>query len=117
MKTKAVVFVLVIFFTLAATVGAQWLAESSGKKSASGIITTGAAYLSAVQVLTDGSNDATVIIYDNTSAAGTILFQGTVAGADSYGGRVWPWPVAARTGLYVAISGTGAGCFVEYIKR
>jgi hypothetical protein len=65
-------------------------------------------------VNTDGTNAATVTIYDNTSAAGNILAKFVVPGTSLYGGRNWIRPVGAKIGLYAQISGTGASCIVEY---
>jgi hypothetical protein len=116
MKQRIALLAMAIVLA-ASVVSAQWLAVSSGKLSASALVTSGTTYLAAVHVITDGTNAATVTVYDNTSAAGTIVYQVTVDGANYYGGRVWTSPVKLSTGVYCAISGTGAGAFVEYFKR
>lgn len=90
---------------------------SSGSLAASTLLFTGKALLTAVSVGADGTNVAVVTVYDNTSAAADashpILFQTSVpAGARNQ--TVWfPFPVQAKTGLYVAISGTGATAVVH----
>lgn len=89
--------------------------EGSGELTSSAIVKTGPCFCSAVLVITDGSNAATVILYDNTSAAGKKVWEGVIAGATGYGGRNWTFPVRCRNGIYCAISGTGASAIVEYV--
>ena len=90
-------------------------AISTGEKTSSETVKTGNGYLTSVLVITDGTNAATVIAYDNTSAAGKKLGEWTVAGATGYGGRNWTFPVAFATALHIAISGTGASAIIEYV--
>jgi hypothetical protein len=94
-------------------------AISSGEKTSDTIIHTGACRLTGIQIITDGTNDATVILYDNTSAAGKVLFQGTVEGgaAIHYGGRNWTFPVSCNIGIYLDLTGTGASAIVEYVPK
>lgn len=90
--------------------------KSSGEKTSSGAIKASEGFLGGAIVLTDGTNDATVILYDNDNAAsGTKLFEVTVAGADNYGGLVLPVPIRFDNGCYLSISGTGASCIVYYL--
>jgi len=88
-------------------------ARCSGLKSADATIKSGKTVLAAVLVLTDGSNDATLTIYDNTSASGTKLLEVTVPAADRY--ALFPLWVRANNGLYADISGTGAQYIVYYV--
>jgi hypothetical protein len=88
--------------------------KTSYELTSSALVYTGSCVLWRVQAITDGTNAATVIIYDNTEASGNKLAEFTVAGASHYGGGSWTRPVGAKIGLYAAISGTGASCIVEY---
>lgn len=90
---------------------------STGEKTSSALIRTGACALCSVLVITDGTNAATVIVYDNTAASGKVVAEFVVAGATGYGGRNWIFPVAMDNGIYLAISGTGASAVVEYLDR
>lgn len=77
-------------------------------------------FLCSVLVLTDGTNDATVAVYD-VNAAGDIdpankLFEWKVTGANNAGGRNWTCPVKFEKGLYVTLTGTGASCIVEHSR-
>ena len=92
-------------------------ATSSGEKTTSGQIVTGNCYLTAVTVITDGTNDATVTLYDNTAASGRKVAEFVIPGGDRQGGRNWVYPVFCYAGIYAEISGTGASCIVEYTKR
>ena len=78
---------------------------------------TGISALAGILIMTDGSNDAKVIIYDGTSTAGTVKYETTVKGADHYGGRIWTFPLMMNAGIYVVVSGTGGSYILEYIER
>lgn len=88
---------------------------SSGEKTSSTTILTGTGYVMSVLIITNGTNDAKVILYDNTAASGKVIFEGTVTGSEHFGGKNWDFPVKIHTGIYVAITGTGASAIVEYI--
>jgi len=89
----------------------------SGEKTASAAILTKSGWITALEVITDGTNDAKVILYDNASAgSGPVIWECTAAGADNYGGRTWDFPRWCGHGIYATLSGTGASYIVEYIK-
>jgi hypothetical protein len=87
--------------------------KSSGLQS-SVIIKTGAGQFGGVLIITNGSVDASVIIYDALSATGTELFKGTVAAASNFGSFFTSFPVKVKTGIYIAVTGTGAKAIVYY---
>jgi hypothetical protein len=90
--------------------------SSSGRKTSSAVISALPGRLHGIVVETDGTNAATVIVYDNAStAAGAELGRLIVAGATRNGVLMLPTQgVEAANGVYVAISGTGAGAIVYY---
>lgn len=89
----------------------------SGQVSTSGQVVAGGAYLTAITVLTDGTNDATVILYDSTAASGKVVAKLWVPGG-LYSDRMsWTYPLRVGNGIYASVSGTGASALVEYIKR
>ena len=90
---------------------------STGKLTSSQVIVRRSGMLTSCLVRTDGTNAATVTIYDNTEASGKILGEWMVQGATGYGGRNWPEGAFTPfdNGLYISISGTGAWAIVEYI--
>ena len=85
---------------------------SLGESTADGILHNGNTRVVAVQVITDGTNPADVILYDNTSAAGTKVFEGGCAGADRSQLYDFSMPVKCKNGIYLDITGTGASCIV-----
>lgn len=88
---------------------------SSGLLNADGVIKDKAGILVGYRVFTDGTNQATLVLYDNASAAsGTVLDKLIVAGADLVGGIV-DVAVEAQNGIYADITGTGASFIVHYI--
>ena len=90
----------------------------SGEQSTTTAVVNGACWLTAVQHITDGTNDCKVIIHDYSGAAsGTVRYEVTVAGADNYGGRVWTYPKKMYNGIYATGSGTGCTYIIEYIQE
>ncbi len=85
---------------------------SSGELTADGIVYNGRTLLAGVQIITDGTNDATVILYDNTAASGKQAFQGGCPGAEDSKFIGFDRPVRCENGLYLDITGTGASCIV-----
>lgn len=91
-------------------------AKSSDLLVASGAIASGRNYVKGVKILTDGTNAATVTIYDNaTAASGKVLYKGTVSGASLAGPLDdFTHMVQAENGLYVQLAGTGANAIVYF---
>ena len=105
----------VLLFTSVA-LGATWYALTSYEQTASANIYASASYIASLHVITDGTNDAVVNLYDSATTTTTHkIIEMTVVGADNYGGKVWKWPVKVNHGIYATVSGTGASYVVEYI--
>lgn len=89
---------------------------SSDRKTSSTAVLDRRGILAGVIIETDQTNDVTLIIYDNASAAsGTILFKAIVPGAEDT--RYFEMPQAgirAVNGLYADVSGTDAAYIVYY---
>ena len=114
---KLFVTLLIVLFLVTPALGFQG-AKSSGEKTSDTAIMAGPGYITAVYVITDGSNNAKVILYDNASAAsGTVMLEMTVVASDNYGGRSWVFPAEFFKGIYVDVSGTGASYIIEYITK
>lgn len=86
---------------------------TSDLKSADAVICAKPCTLVSATVLTDGTNAATLVLYDNaSSAAGTVLAKVKVAGANLMGFVV---PLArAEKGIYADVTGTGAEFVITY---
>ena len=90
----------------------------SGEQTASGLIYTvvpgTTCNIRTVKVVTDGTNNGKIIVYDSTTAAGKVIDETTVIGSNHWGGRAWIQGGEIANGIYVVVSGTGASYFVEY---
>ena len=91
--------------------------EKSGEKTSSVLIDTGSGELRGVNINTDGSNNATIILYDNTAASGVKLWEQVVLGADISGGFFDSFGIEYENGIYLSISGTGASANVYYAEN
>ena len=92
---------------------------SSGLKTETTQITTNEAWVVGFCIKTDGSNDATLTVYNGTSAdndqAVTPAFK--VTSTDNYGGMTLPKPVWCQNGIYAVLSGTNAQFTLYYHSR
>lgn len=80
--------------------------------NASALIRTGSGMLISA-LLTGGSDAATLTIYDNTEASGTVLAVLKAAANTSVS---WtPGPAVCKTGLYAALAGTGPVATLVYV--
>lgn len=91
-------------------------ATSSGLQNADAAIAARPARLLGLQVVGDGTNAATVVVYDNASAAsGTVLAKVVVdAGLVEAHPALPIGGVCANKGIYVDVTGTGAEYIVYY---
>lgn len=87
---------------------------SSGVLNADTLIFTGRNRINALTVITDGTNAATVSLYDNTSAANKIAVQGKCVGANLEAHYIFENPVIMENGIYADVTGTGATFIVFY---
>ncbi len=86
---------------------------SSGVLNADTLIFTGRNRVNAITVLTDGTNAATLDLYDNTTASGTIRVKGKCVGANLINHIIFENPVLFQDGIYADVTGTGA-TFIVY---
>ena len=92
-------------------------ATSSGLLAASATVSANIGRFWGLQVLTDGTNAATVTVYDseNSTISGRVeLAKLIVAGADRHAEVIFNVGVVANRGIRVEISGTGANAIVYY---
>lgn len=87
---------------------------SSGVLNADTLIFTGRNRINALTVFTDGTNAATVDLYDNTSAANKIAVKGKCVGANLVNHIIFENPVYVENGIYADVTGTGATFIVYY---
>lgn len=92
-------------------------ATPSGRKTADAAIFAGPARLVGAWLEGDGTNAATVILYDNASAAsGTVLWKGLLpANGIMYIDANLPLGgIVANSGIYADVTGTGAAYEVYF---
>lgn len=75
---------------------------------------TGKCTLNSIQVVTDGTNTATVTVYDNTAASGTIVALVKILGANLFGGCDFSNALKCENGITVVVAGTGATAYVGF---
>lgn len=78
-----------------------------------GTVHTGKALLCSATV-SAGSADATITVYDNTAASGTVLCALKVAQAEFTKTVSFDHPISAVNGLHFAVTGTGATGNITY---
>lgn len=87
---------------------------STGVLNADTLIFTGRNRINALTVFTDGTNTATVDLYDNTSAANKIAVKGVCLGATLARHFIFENPVICENGIFADVTGTGATFIVYY---
>jgi hypothetical protein len=113
MKKTIIISMIVLMLTISIAIAKEWRTYGLAEITADGAAMTELCYIGYVEIITDGTNDAKVILYDNASAAsGTVIFEGTVTGSCHFGGHEWTNPRRCANGIYVDITGTGASCII-----
>lgn len=115
MKKKIILIVLLSLVLLTSLAYAQRGMRTLGLQTADKAILARPGYFHGIEIITDGTNDASVIVYDNASAAsGTIVFQGTIKGINNFGGVIFIDPVEMFNGIYIDMTGTGMSYIIYY---
>lgn len=92
-------------------------ATSSGLKSADAAICLIPAAVTALTLVSDGTNACSVVVYDDTaSATGTVLAKAVLAAGEGTVHLHWDAPVQGSHGLYADVTGTGAGYIVYFLQ-
>lgn len=91
---------------------------SGGRITSSAVVSNAPGRLHGIVAEADGTNAATITIYDNASAAsGTILAKIIVDATLTHENLILPEVgIEANNGVYCEISGTGAAAIVYYSK-
>ena len=117
---KKILFLAILLFAATVSFAVEPYSISSGLIGSSQVVgTSGGNYvLVSVEAITDGTNDATVNVYNGTSASGTALVKLYCVAAARFCGADFPFPLIANSGIYVQISGSGTpGAIIGYINR
>lgn len=90
-------------------------ANSSGLKVADAVICVRPCKLKSIQLLADGTNAATVVLYDNASAAsGTVIAKVIVDATSTYEWFTSDAGIVCNNGIYADVTGTGAEYIVHF---
>ena len=90
-------------------------AQCSGKKTADATIATGKCAVTSVILVTDGTNDASLVMHDSVDNSGTIIREFRVDGESDFGGNAINFPVFMAEGIYANVTGTGAFYFIDFV--
>lgn len=113
---KRAFFAILLLLVMCGPVLAFEASTATSAITASGQAVTGTCWITGLQVLTNGTNDATISLYDGTGTGVNIIGTYYVPGA-LYGDRVvWTFPRRVTGGIYVTVTGTGASAVIEYRK-
>lgn len=92
-------------------------ALTSGLKTADAAILNQSGHLHSLMVIADGTNAATVVLYDNASAAsGTVLAKIIVDATSTFESFTALEGIECANGIYADVTGTGAEYVVHYSK-
>jgi len=124
MKKSLLKIICALLFSvyMASPASAEWMGLTSGSgkiltcqistpATASSAVVSGSAAFYGLIIITDGINDVTVNIYDNTAASGTNLIPTSLV----IPGEVMVWmmnyypAIKCTTGIYVSISVANGG--------
>ena len=118
MKTIKILCILTFLFLLSTPAYAmQDGASSSYANTADGVGYAHQCYLTKIKGKTDGTNNLTLKVYDNASAAsGNVIAEFTILGPDIMGGEVFDHLIISN-GLFVDMTTEGTGTWwVEFKK-
>ena len=110
MKKVVLIVFCILFLASVSWAAGPPLSVNFTTVTGSQLITTGKGLYHGIKVNTDGTNAQTIVVYDNTSAAGTVIDPSTVYVTSSTmrvqaSGSNPPRPYF--NGLYISITGSG----------
>lgn len=116
-KKICLIFCILFLFASICAAGGFQPAKTSFVQIADGVITAKSGYITGVYIISDGTNDATLILYDNASAAsGNKIITMCARAAMPFAGNTWTFPVIFFNGIYADVTGTNASYVVEFIS-
>lgn len=78
------------------------------------VVRSGASILNVITATTDGTNNATVTVYDNTAASGKVIAVVIVPGANLSRSTNFLPGLRCEIGMTVVVTGTGATAYVAH---
>lgn len=103
--------ILICIFCLIPCIAFAWTPEewsqSSNEKTADSLILTGEGFFHQLLITPDGTNDVTVIFYNNTAASGTEFLQTMTFAGDGGTQATPPVWIYVNNGIYIDITTAG----------
>ena len=112
---KLITTIILVLFTTAAAYALE-PTYTSGENTSDGSGIAHPCYLVKVKGKTDGTNNLTLKVYDNTAASGTVVAEFTIIGADYKGGETFE-NLDMKTGVYIDMTTSGTGSWWVEFKR
>lgn len=117
MKKLFISFLIILFFSsITMAFDTDYVQQSAVKSADANAILTGQHYLYKIVVMTDGTNDCTIVSYDALTATGTKLHPDWVNGTSAdirKDDLTWNPPLILSTGLSIDITVAAGSC--EYM--
>jgi len=110
-------FLILLCMFIPLVFSGQALADRSVTKTADALIDTGKGLITGIMVITDGSNSATIAIYDNTSGSGTKLIPDwivTTSSSNRAATLTFKPGESYANGLYVDVTCSGDVSYMVY---
>ena len=113
---KLFLITLALMFAVVAHADNLQVSTSSGEKTTDTQIRTGKSAIASVQLITDGTNAATLTVHDGTANTDKKIGEYKCDGNDYYCGWIWEFPAGMDTGIYGDVTGTGASFIIEFFE-
>jgi hypothetical protein len=121
MKKITIILASLLFLMIPFSGNADNIWMKSLTVTSSGLIATGPGYYYGIKVNTDGTNSATVVVYDNTAASGTVIDPSTVyatSASQKTASIQFNTPLLFNNGLYVSITCSGTtSVTIYYVQK
>jgi len=90
--------------------------NKSNPQTASALIVTGRAVFYGISVRTDGSNDVTITLYDNTSGTGTTILPSSIVidGTSKFATIDDDRGISITNGIYATVTSPGTFSYQVY---
>lgn len=112
---KLITLLILVLFTATAAYALE-PSYTSGENTSDGAGIAHPSYLVKVKGKTDGTNNLTLKVYDNTAASGKVVAEFTIIGADHKGGETFE-DLDIENGVYVNMTTSGTGSWWVEFKR
>ena len=113
------VLALFVVTSSAQNPGIKYSLSTSKKITKTGMVVATSCALTAINLYTDGTHDATITLYDSataTTAGGVTTGPFVLFGGLKSDRITWPVPLVFKNGIYAVFSGTGDNATIEWAR-